>query len=671
MAIVRSDGQLVNSTPVLPYFSPSTAGGISWYSGLVSDYATIYRLQPNVRLVIDFFARNIAQLSIRVFERVSDVERRSLGDSDLGRLMRFPNPATRTTRFRFMRAMVADYKLFDIAFALKVRNSDGKMRLFRLPPQLMQPASSNIWEAEAWRFLGLDDQPIFSADDLLVVRGYNPIDGRVGLSPIESLRQNLAESQAAAEYREQYWRGGARISGVIERPASGQGTPRWSEEAKTRFMAEWESKYTGISTGAGGTPLLEDGMTYKQIAFSAKDSEYLGARRLSREEVAAQYHLSPVFVGILENANFSNVKEQHRHLYQDGFGPDLEMFAQDFQLQLVPEFTDLEFDTTYMEFDLADKLKGSFEERAAQIQTAVGRPWMSANEARAEDNKPPIEGGDGLVTPLNVLIGGQASPTDSAPDPGLNAAIALAQLLELTKSIQLPKADAGRPLAIPAGSKALTKEADDLPEDVVDWFDQHVEMLSSTFDRQKNAVVAALGGGASIESVWDDARWDGELKADFLEIAQSMTGEIGAAAAEAFGGEFDAELADEYLEENARIGAENVNFATKTQLAELEEGDDFLDKVRNVFEVAASSRAAQIAISRVTSVGNFARKEGAQQGGATKKRWNVRSVNSRHPGMDGETVDIDAEFSNGARWPGDSSLDEDQRAGCVCSLEFE
>jgi hypothetical protein len=39
--------------------------------------------------------------------------------------------------------------------------------------------------------------------------------------------------------------------------------------------------------------------------------------------------------------------------------------------------------------------------------------------------------------------------------------------------------------------------------------------------------------------------------------------------------------------------------------------------------------------------------------------------------MDGETVNLDEQFSNGAEWPGDSSLDEDERAGCTCDIEIE
>ena len=71
----------------------------------------------------------------------------------------------------------------------------------------------------------------------------------------------------------------------------------------------------------------------------------------------------------------------------------------------------------YVEFNMAEKMRGSFEEQAAAASTATGRPWMTVNEQRARFNLPQLPGGDELITPLNVTEGGLASPRDTAPGP--------------------------------------------------------------------------------------------------------------------------------------------------------------------------------------------------------------------------------------------------------------
>ena len=77
---------------------------------------------------------------------------------------------------------------------------------------------------------------------------------------------------------------------------------------------------------------------------------------------------------------------------------------------------------TYVEFDLQEKLKGSFEEQAAIMQTATGRPWMMVDEARAYMNLPklPDGQGEGLVIPLNVEVNGQANPGNDYAYPGVD-----------------------------------------------------------------------------------------------------------------------------------------------------------------------------------------------------------------------------------------------------------
>jgi HK97 family phage portal protein len=179
---------------------------------------------------------------------------------------------------------------------------------------------------------------------------------------METLRRILAEEQAMGDYREGFWTNAARMGGIIERPRE---APEWSATARERFKAEFEALYSGASK-SGATAILEEGMQWKQISFSAQESEYLGARKLTREECARAYHIPLPMVGILDNATFSKISEQHKNIYQDCMGPWLKMIEEEIELQLLPWLTADK--DVYCEFNIARKLSGSFEEQTRRCK---------------------------------------------------------------------------------------------------------------------------------------------------------------------------------------------------------------------------------------------------------------------------------------------------------------
>jgi HK97 family phage portal protein len=373
--------------------------------GGLGDYAAIYRTQPNVRTVVSFLARNIAQLGLHAFRRVSDTERDRLPQThELSKLL--DRPHRTATRYSYIESLVIDLGVWGNHYALKVKDPDsGLLKLFRIPPQNV--GVKGDWLEAATYVIRLGGQETtVAADAVFHLAEYNPDDTRIGASPLESLRRILAEDIAAGEYRESFWNNAARIEGVL------QTSKTLSPDAARRLRDQWQALYSG-SGNSGRTAILEEGLEFKETSFNAKDSEYLGARKLTREEVASAYHVSPAMVGILEHANFANISEQHKMLYQDTLGPRLVMIEEEFERQVLPDIAGTE--DVYLEFNIDEKLKGSFEEQAAALQSSVGAPYVTRNEARARRNLKPIPGGDEIVTPLNVLIGGQASPQDSAP----------------------------------------------------------------------------------------------------------------------------------------------------------------------------------------------------------------------------------------------------------------
>jgi len=244
-------------------------GTMQLYDEYTRDYAALYKEQPNVRVCVDFLARNIAQLGLHVFRRVSDTDRVRLADHPLAQVLAKPLPAEfKVTRYRLIESLVADLGVYFNAYWLKVRRDDGlPAGLLRIPPAYVEVKGGLLPSGYTITFS--DKRIQVPSGDIVHFRGYNSESAVVGLSPLETLRRILAEEHAAGDYREHFWANAARMGGIIERPA---GAPEWSEGARTRFKSEFEALYSG-GDNSGKTAILEEGMTWKEASFNPQQSE--------------------------------------------------------------------------------------------------------------------------------------------------------------------------------------------------------------------------------------------------------------------------------------------------------------------------------------------------------------------------------------------------------------
>lgn len=602
----------------------------------------LYRTQPHLQTVVSFVARNVAHLGLQAFERVSDTDRKRLRDDPLASIIKRPN--SEMTGYELLETLVSDLGLYDEAYWLvaATTKSPTGWDIRPIPPAwVVERRGGSAFTVGSYVIQNPGGtRSEVSAEDMIVFHGWNPGRPKSGTSPVETLKQILAEQVHAWAYRQQIWQRGGRVGAYITRPS---GTT-WSDAARDRFANDWKSRWTGNDGAkAGGTPILEDGMTLNRIGFSAREDEWAEVSKVAMATVASVYHVNPVMVGVLDNANFSNTKEFRKMLYSETLGPMLAMIEDRLNAFLVPRITNAK--SAYLEFNIAEKLQGDFEEQAAVLSSSTGAPWMTRNEARARQNLPSLEGGDELVTPLNVLIGGQASPRDSG-EQNLNSGVA-------------------RSKAPSISMKALKSDAYD---------EQAKRMLEKFFERQGAAVLSELG--SKDPAWWDGARWDRELSADLLKLSLGITG---VAARQMLvdagldGDSYDEARTVKFLTAVAASRAGAINATTRDQITaiQLGNGPAGVTDPAHVFDIARDSRAVTAGVTLATTFVTFATVEAGRQSGAARKTWLVMSSNPRieHAAMNGETVGIDDTFSNGAKWPGDPVLGADGVAGCSCEVE--
>lgn len=620
---------------------PTNASSLNTFVNYNLDYEAMYRTHNNVRVCVDFLARNIAHLGLHIYQRDTDDNRVRLRDHAAVNILHRPMPAdNKITQYKLLEAVLSDMFISGNGYILKVRANGQVVGLLRIPYTMISVYGKLVPNKYVLDF-GTGPKEL-APSEIIHIRTYNSSNNIVGISPLEGLREILAEEYENTKYSARFWENSARIGGVIERPAT---TANWSDTARARFRSEWESMYSG-EANSGKTAVLEEGMTFKPMSVVPKDTQYLEARKLSREECARAFHIPPPMVGILEHSTFSNITEQHKSLYNDVLGPLCASFEDDFDIQYLSEFPDLK--GAYSEFNIEEKLQGDFEAQANSLRQAVGVPYMTANEARARMNLPRLDSPDAdqLVTPLNMLAQSTGEPNDgkSRPDTELKHE-----------------------------EKIMTFRAD-YPEIREKYQNEWQKLLTKTFTRQMDTVMPKVKGAKSdINLVWDRERWNQEVFADFYRLTKMTATAFALAFAGDLAFNFDPEQMDNYLQINARIAAENLNQATMDEVNDALMDPNPLDALKKVFEIALAVKVFRFATGRITSLQNFSIMDVAQTSGYIKtKTWVVNSDNPRdtHLRLDGETVGIRDRFSNGALYPGDFSAGAAEVANCKCSLIY-
>lgn len=392
----------------MAYFETSAGSSDGWepimWSRAVSEFGPAWANQPAVRKVVGFIARQLASTPLHIYERSADNDRRRVRDGALYELLKRPSRAPGVTPYRFWEAWLIDGLLNDRAVARLAEGVDSPLELVRIPARMVGFQHDPLGRIEKLR-IDTGKGPAVERDpaDFLIDVGYAE-RGAGGTSPLRTLRHILEEHQESIEYRRSVWRNAARVPAVIERPKD---AGRFEKDAFERFRRSWQAFMRGGGQ-EGGTPILEDGMALKEVtAFRPRDTQDLDGRKLADIEVASAYYIAPELVGAREGT-FANIKAFKEMLYGPNLGPYYDAWQQALNQLLVPL---LEPDRdVYIEANIAAKMRGSFEEQIDYLSTAVGAPIMTRNEARPLLNLNQIDGGDELVTPLNVLVGGQASP---------------------------------------------------------------------------------------------------------------------------------------------------------------------------------------------------------------------------------------------------------------------
>jgi len=158
-----------------------------------------------------------------------------------------------------------------------------------------------------------------------------------------------------------------------------------------RIRSQWQASHTGGA--AGGTAIFDSDTEFAPLTFSSVDLQFLELRKFQIEEVSRVFRVPPHLLSELGRATWSNTVDMNQSFLDYCLVGWLEQWTGALERALL---TPEQRATSFIEFDTAALTRANLTARTESYSKAVGGPWMLANEARALENRPPIDGGDAV-----------------------------------------------------------------------------------------------------------------------------------------------------------------------------------------------------------------------------------------------------------------------------------
>ena len=242
-------------------------------------------------------------------------------------------------------------------------------------------------------------------DRVLHFRGPS-MDGIAGLKMYQLIRDAVGIALAAERHIGAFLRKGSRLSGLLVPAAP------LSQEQRDDLRAS-VNRDLGGAQNTGSFGVMPFGVDVKQIAANNRESQLMEMTDSQVGSILRFLGVPGVVVGYGEKtATYASAKE----FFESGgikhcVLPWVTNFEQEEQKALIPRG-----DPHYIRHNMDALLRGSLVDRYASYQKAVGRPWMTANEAREIEDFNPSEDpeDDAIAHPSNM------APPDPVPDPQNN-----------------------------------------------------------------------------------------------------------------------------------------------------------------------------------------------------------------------------------------------------------
>lgn len=258
---------------------------------------------------------------------------------------------------------------------IEISSLDGTPReLVTLRPDRVKVvAGANGWP-EAFDYTVYGSSVRLSAEQVLHLKMFNPLDDYYGQSPLEAAQRSIDTHNSASAWNKAMLDNAARPSGALVFAAS---EGKLTNDQFERIRSELEATYQGAAN-AGRPMVLEGGLDWKQMGYSPADMEFTETKNASAREIALALGVPPMLLGIPGDNTFANYAEANRSFWRQTVVPLLGRVTEALNNFVGPKFeNDLR-----LTFDL-DQVEALSPDRDALWKRVNDASFLTVDEKRS------------------------------------------------------------------------------------------------------------------------------------------------------------------------------------------------------------------------------------------------------------------------------------------------
>ncbi len=360
-------------------------------AGTVVDPKTALSLSA-LRRAVSLLAESVAQLPCEVYRRDGDQKAKAVDHPLYDLLHNQPNK--KDSSFEYFEMAQGFLGLNGNHIALIER--DNKANITELIP---------IHRDKVTILKGNDGLPYYhliEENKTLPMRMVHHVkafsmDGFQGLSPLQTSADAIGLAIAVEEHASKVFSNGTTLSGVIERPKDAAAIK--TQDGIDKVVNSFVGKHSGIRN-MFSVAMLQEGMTYKQMAMNNDQAQLIEARKLGVADVSRLYGIPLSMLSESAGESYKSIEQQSLNYVIFGLMPWLKRWESAMRRDLLLPSERKDY---FIEFNVAGLIRGDMKSRYDAYAIARQWGWLSVNDIRRLENLPPVEGGNVYLTPLNMI----------------------------------------------------------------------------------------------------------------------------------------------------------------------------------------------------------------------------------------------------------------------------